>query len=629
MTPGLSVGDTAILRLRILATSDLHAHLFPFDYYADRRDDGVGLARAAGLIADLRAEVPNCLLFDNGDTLQGSPLGDAALAEIVPSGRPHPMVSAMNALGYDSVTLGNHDFDYGLAFTNSAMSAATYPIVLANARGRDGALLRPGHAVLQRDMADASGTVHRLRIGVIGVAPPQTTQWNGHVLAGDVVMEDILTAIRRELGALASQSADVVIVLAHSGKGLRDGGRPGAENVAAAIADLPGVDVVVAGHTHQVLPAADGRVAPDPDAPSLVQPGFYGSHLGVVDLTLGRASGAGWSVTHRDVQAMPVAPTRQAARAAFRRSLREYPGLRAQMAKDHRATRAFVSRPLGRLGTPIESYFSLLAPCPAMTLIADAQRAAALRLIKSEPALSGLPLVSAVAPFRAGGRGGPANYTDISAGPLLLRHAADLYIYPNSLALVRATGAQVRDWLERAAAAYCTVVPDPGAVHPQPLIDRRFASYNFDCLDGLDYKIDITQPARTSADGETYFGGPGRVRDLCLRDGTALTPETEVVIATNSYRAQGGGHFAAAASADLVVQTTQSIRDIVAQYITDMAAPLHPVARPIWRFAPMPPTRVLVETGPGALHYPDRIAALGLVDAGVSPDGFHKFTWTI
>ncbi len=166
-------GRTDLLSLRLLATSDLHAHLFPFNYYTDRREDGVGLAALAGLIERARAECPNTLLVDNGDTLQGAPLGDAAVSDLMPEGATHPMIAAMNEIGYDAATVGNHDFDFGLDALLRALSAARYPVVLANAViPADRRPLLPPHVILERNLTDREGRAHRLRIGVTGVAPP-------------------------------------------------------------------------------------------------------------------------------------------------------------------------------------------------------------------------------------------------------------------------------------------------------------------------------------------------------------------------------------------------------------------------------------------------------------------------
>ncbi|MBF9059749.1 2',3'-cyclic-nucleotide 2'-phosphodiesterase, partial [Rhodobacterales bacterium HKCCSP123] len=191
-------GRTDLLWLRLLATSDLHAHLFPFNYYTDRREDGVGLAALAGLVERARAECPNTLLVDNGDTLQGAPLGDAAVSDLMPEGAIHPMIAAMNELGYDAATLGNHDFDFGLEALHRALAAARFPVVLANAvTPAEGRAFLPPHVLLDRSLTDREGHPHRLRIGVTGVAPPQITQWGHAQLAGRIEVAPMIPAATR------------------------------------------------------------------------------------------------------------------------------------------------------------------------------------------------------------------------------------------------------------------------------------------------------------------------------------------------------------------------------------------------------------------------------------------------
>ncbi|MEM7723379.1 MAG: 5'-nucleotidase C-terminal domain-containing protein [Pseudomonadota bacterium] len=652
--PGPRPGSGPFLPLRLLFTTDLHAHLFPFNYYADSPDPNVGLLRAASLIAALRKEARNCLLFDNGDTLQGAPLGDAMRAQPVTDGRPHPMIAAMNALRYDAVTLGNHDFDYGLEFLSRTLQQADFPVVLSNAAARDASLPFLRQALLTRSLKDTTGARHVIRIGVIGVAPPQLMQWNRHILGDAMVMEDMRHAVGRERDDLLSQGADLIVVLAHSGYGdphLVPASK--AENAAAAIAAMPNVHAVVAGHTHAVR--ASGPET-DRSAP-LVQPGAFGSHIGLIDLELTRhtpvapvvagayptpppppttaETSAVWSVRTARVEARPVAQASASMQRTLRRSLQKRPNLRADMAAGHRLTRAFAGQPLGQTKVALTSYVSMIAPCAAMTLIADAQRAVARRLVANMPSQAALPILSAVSPFRAGGRAGPANYTDIPPGPLYLRHAADLYIYPNTLALVRATGAQIRAWLERSASAFLTI-HDPAdqatstrAAPPQPLLDPDFASYNFDCLDGLSYTIDVSRPAMTSACGETVRDGPGRIRDLQFANGAPLHPETEILVVTSSYRAAGGGHFPSAAAADTIACTTEPVRDLVAQHIAAAQGPIAPKARRVWRFKPLSGTPVVLELGPGAQAHRALLKTHGLTDLGEVDRGFHSYLWHI
>lgn len=619
----------SVLRLRVLATSDLHAHLFPFNYFADCRDDSVGLAGLAVLIEQARADCQNTLLFDNGDTLQGAPLADAALSELMPPGDIHPMIAAMNGLGYDAATLGNHDFDFGLDVLARTIAAARYPVVLSNARRRsDGSFLVAPHALLERNLVDTGGAVRTLRIGVTGAMPPQVMRWARAHLDGKIEVDAIVPAVRREVAALRARGGDLVLVLAHSGLGPETGTSDG-ENVARLLARMDGVDAVVAGHTHRVFPRPG-----DPtgliDGTPLVQPGFWGSHLGQIDLELFTAAGPDpaksptWQVRRVDVQLRALADAGADEKADLRRRLHRLPVFRQQMARGHRLTRAFSSRPLGRSAVAYETYFSLLAPCAATQLIAGAQRAAVSQLVAERDDLAALPLISAVTPFKSGGRGGPGHYTDVPAGAILLRHAADLYGYSNGLSLVRATGAQIRCWLERSAAAFHRVKPGQGGV-PQPLLERTFASYNFDRMDGLRYEIDLGQPACTNVEGDEIREGPGRIRNLRLSCGVPLRDEASFLVATSTYRAAGGGHFPSAAACQEVYTTPDPVRGALVSYIMAASAPLDPVIKPCFSFTPLGGVPVVFHTGPGAAAHPDRARALGLVPDGVEADGFARY----
>jgi 2',3'-cyclic-nucleotide 2'-phosphodiesterase / 3'-nucleotidase len=623
-------GSDTDLSLSILATSDLHAHLFPFNYYADRRDPDVGLSVIAALIQRARAECPNSLLFDNGDTLQGAPLADAALSELMPRGAVHPMIELMNVLGYDAATLGNHDFDFGLAPLHRALAGARYPVVLANADwigSEAGPVLR--HTILERVMTDAAGAPHRLRIGVTGAVPPQVMRWARAHLDGRIMVGDILPAIRREVAAMRAAGADLVIVLAHSGPG-HDTDPGEGENVARLVARIDGVDAVIAGHTHRAFPGPQDLPCPPGQSP-LVQPGCWGSHLGRIDLTLTRdrsGTGPAWRVAGSQVRLLSVADIDSQDRARLRQALRRMPVLRQKMRDTHRSTRVYAARTLGRTNLPLETYFSMIAPCAATQVIADAQRAAVARFIADRADLAHLPLISAATPFRAGGRGGPLHYTDVPAGPVLLRHAADLYGYSNGLCLLRANGAQLRDWLERSVSVFFRILPgQPGLA--QPLIDPAFASYNFDRLDGLRYRIDLSQPARTNAAGDVILPGPGRIRDLCLSDGRPVADEDVLLVVTSAYRAAGGGHFPAAQACETLYETIDPVRDGLIAHICAHRDGIAPVVDPSFRFVPLQGAEVVVHTGPGAADYPGRIAALGLVPDGVEPDGFARYLMRI
>ena len=230
------------------------------------------------------------------------------------------------------------------------------------------------------------------------------------------------------------------------------------------------------------------------------------------------------------------------AQKALRAFIRARPGLRQTIGARHRATRAETARQIGVSAVPLHTFFSAIAPCAATQLMADAQRAAGARGARGSRGSEGsAAALRGVAHAQAAAGSGPDQFTDIPAGPILLRHISDLYCYPNSLSILRLRGRDIPTWLERSASIFLRI--DPEDPSPQPLIDHDFAGYNFDRLDGLIYEIDVSVPARTDAHGERLFDTPGRIRNLRHADGRPVDPDEDVLIVTNSYRASGGRQF--------------------------------------------------------------------------------------
>lgn len=604
--------DLAAISLKIMATTDLHMHVLGYNYFADRPAPRFGLSRAAAQILAERADCPNCLLFDNGDSLQGSPMGDF-LAEAAPSRKRsravHPAIAAMNALAYDAATLGNHDFSFGLEFLRRVIGGAEFPFVSSNLTCRRALQVLP-HAILPRQMRDHAGQMHDLRIGVIGALPPQTVAWEP-ALRGEIAVADILDSARHAIAALQAQGADLIIALAHSGIGPITP-HPMIENAATALADLPGLDVVIAGHTHSVFPSPDHPSGPGIDAKlgtlagkPAVMPGFWGSHLGVIDLRLVPSDDPArrWQVGAFRSQAIPVGGHGEHALVAG-------PAL-----SSHRQTLRHYRRRIGRSRTALSSHFALIGDDPGLRLVAMAQRWQVRKALQ-RTRWSDLPILSAVAPFRAGGRGGPDHYTDMPAGPLTLRNLADLYLFPNRLCAVLMTGEKVREWLERSASMFQQVLV---GMQDQPLIDPAFPGYNFDLIDGLDWRIDLSQPPRYASDGRVLNASAIRVTSLCHR-GRPVAPDQMFVLATNSYRLSDSGLFApVVAGQPVILDSIARNRDVLKRYVSRRRV-VAPQGRLGWGFGDMQGTSVLFRTGPGAQAHLDRLPAstesLGLDDEG-------------
>lgn len=579
------------VRLRILATTDLHMHLLGHDYLADRPAPGIGLARVAALVAAERADGVECVLVDNGDMFQGSPLGEVAAGSAAGRGRPHPAIAAMNALGYDAAALGNHDFSFGAGFLRTILRAARFPVVATNLDRAAGLPVRRS-LLIERMLRDAQGGLHRLRIGVMGFVPPQTVEWEPG-LRGRIAIGDVIAAAAPALRALRAEGADLVIALSHGGIGAPDPA-PMAENAAAALAALPGIDAVVMGHTHRVFPHPDHPAGPgvDPRQGRLagkpaVMAGFWGSHLGVIELALtppGR-DGARWRIAAATSRVEPVA------------GRPECPTIAALARPAHQETLRRFRRRIGLSHRPLNSHFALLGQDAGLGLVAMAQRWHVRRALAGG-AFAGLPILSAVAPFRAGGRGGPGHYTDVPAGRLTARGLADLYHFPNRLAAVLVRGADLAAWLERSASIFRRLVPGG---RDQELIDPDFPAYNFDVIAGLGWQIDLGAPPRHAPDGGLLHPGSRRVLGLSHR-GRAVDPDQPFVLVTNSYRLAAAGLFGPVlAGREVLIRTGPPTREVLRRYLARRRR-VAPGADLGWRFRAMPGTTALFRTAPGALE---------------------------
>lgn len=592
-------------RLRLLATSDVHSHLLGHDYYADTPHPGIGLSRTGSLIAQARAEVAAeggiDLLVDNGDWLQGSPLAETDAAN---PDAPPPAIHAFDILRYDAVGLGNHEFNFGLDTLNRALRALPCPAICSNVHpcAPEVALHVEPHLILSRRIPGAAADTPEVRVGLFSVLPPQTLLWDADHLAGRVRIDDMVDSARAAIATLRSAGADVVIALAHTGLAAAQAA-PGMENALRPLSHLPGLDAAVGGHTHLLLPSANG--SEDGLGVPVVMPGSSGSHLGVVDLFLEQTAD-GWQVQHAtcDLRAVSTRSSK-----GLQPLVPEAPEMVAGLATAHTRTRADMATPVGTLSKPHHSYFTFFGEDRALALTAQAQAAAVRPFLEASPH-AGLPLLSAVAPAKFGGRAGPLNYTHVPAGKVSRRHVADIYIYPNELRCVIVSGAQLTDWLEMSAGLFNQLTPDmPGTLLANP--DR--AGHNFDVIFGLEYKIDPTAPARFDADGRPVSDAPGRVRDLRW-NGAPLRQDQLFAVAYNSYRSSGGGNFRMLGDAPTLQLAPMMIRDAVTAYVTGAVQkdPLATLPYP-WQLRPDLGVQAVAITGPGARSFlyelPDHVAA--------------------
>ncbi|UZH03537.1 bifunctional 2',3'-cyclic-nucleotide 2'-phosphodiesterase/3'-nucleotidase [Pantoea anthophila] len=623
-----AAAQAATVDLRILETTDLHSNMMDFDYYKDTPTEKFGLVRTATLIHAARQEVKNSLLVDNGDIIQGSPLGDYMAAKGLREGEIHPVYKALNTLDYSVGNLGNHEFNYGLPYLKKALAGARFPYVNANVIDvKSGKPLFTPYLIKSTTLVDREGKTRTLKIGYIGFVPPQIMVWDKANLQGKVRVDDITETARRYVPEMRAQGADLVIAIPHSGLS-SEPYHTLAENSVYYLSQVEGINAILFGHAHAVFPGKDFAAIKGADIKNgtlngvpAVMPGMWGDHLGVVDLVLNNDNGR-WQVTSGKAEARPIYDT-----AAKKSLAAEDPALVKVLAEDHRATRDFVAKPIGKSADVMYSYLSLVQDDPTVQIVNNAQRAYVEHFIQGDPDLGRLPVLSAAAPFKAGGRkNDPASYVEVEKGPLTFRNAADLYLYPNTLVVMKVSGAQVKEWLECSAGQFNQI--DPHSTKTQSLINWDFRTYNFDVIDGVTYQIDVTQPARYDSECQLIHPDASRIRQLSWQ-GKPIDPQATFLVATNNYRAYGG-KFAGTGDNYVAFASPDENRSVVAAYIsaeTKAHGEVQPKADNNWRLAPInasTPLDIRFETAPGekATGFIKQHAQYPLQPKGTDATGF-------
>ena len=531
--PALAADAPGTVRVTLVATTDMHGNLYPYDYFT-RLPAPRGLASAATLVEEVRSETPNTILVDCGDTIQGSSLESVHQAAVRAgtTTAPDPMMLAMNALGYDAMVVGNHEYNFGLANLEAARKAARFPWLSANTRVAPGGLEAFAPYVVK--------TVAGVKVAVIGVTTAAVPEWEKPENIQGLSFDTAEEGVRRALAALEPEHPDLVIAAVHGGIDrdpetgvVRPGEKPG-ENPAWTLAErFPQLAAVVFGHSHQREP---GRRV---NGVLLVQPRNWAMEVARVDFTLRRGEDGRWALADARSRLLPVTP-----------QTKPDPRVTEIARPYHEAAEKWLDQPVARSSAALDGARGRFEDSALVDAIHEVQ----LHYAKADVSLTALfsPRVR------------------VSAGPVTAREVAALYLYDNELYAVEGDGKMLREALENAARFFRTC-PD-AACDRGPLVDPNVRGYNYDMAEGVEYEIDLTQPVGSRVRNLTFHGAP-------LRD------EQPLRIALNNYRAAGSGSYTMFRGAKVVYRSGRDIRDLMVDYFREKGS-LPATADGNWRIVP-------------------------------------------
>lgn len=519
---GVCVGAADYARITILSTTDLHGRIYPVDYNTGKPAP-VGLAKIATLVRQARRDAPRALLLDMGDAIQGTPL--AYYHNRVNNAPPDPMMLCMNALGYDALTPGNHEYNFGLDVLGKARGEARFPWISANTLRTGGEPAFAPYIVRE---------IEGVRVAVLGLTTPNIPNWEDKPNYAGLDFQDSATVAKKYVPVLREKErADIVVVAMHMGvevdmrTGGRDPGSAGNENAAVEIAEnVPGVDLILMGHTHRAIPAMIVNNV------LMAQAGHWGSHLARADFYM-KKEDARWRVFSRTSRLIPVTENTAAD-----------PEILAIGEPYHRETQAWLDKVIGQNARELTARESRMRDTAIVDLIQRAQ----LKAAGAE--------VSFAASFNTAAR--------VRAGDITVRDLYSLYSYENTLVAIELTGAQIKDALEHAA-RYYVYDAQTGAVTE----NASMPGYAYDMAEGVTYEID---PSREIG---------RRVVNLRWR-GEPIDPARAFRVAINNYRLNGGGGYTMFKNAPVLWRSSSEVRDLLIKWVeTHKAVPAEPTNN--WR----------------------------------------------
>lgn len=504
------------MKLIILETSDVHGNVFPINYGTNKEAD-VGLGKIATLIKNERKNNENVLLIDNGDLIQGTPL-TYHYARINHE-RPNPMILLANELQYDVAVFGNHEFNYGKDILAKAVKESHFPWMSANILNKETGEPYFGQPYLIKE-------INGVKIGILGLTTPYIPNWEQPENIEGMEFVDAVTVTKKWVKFLRNdKQVDLVIVSYHGGfERDLETGEPTevltGENQGYQIChEVEGIDVFLTGHQHRQI--AGNMI----NGVIVVQPGNNGICLGKVSLTIEKQDGA-WKCIDKASELISVAGVE--ADQALLEIVKEY----------EQATQEWLDQPIGK----IEGDMVVKDPMHIRT-----NDNALIEFINHVQMEIADVDISNTALFDNQSPGLTEHVT--------MRGVVSNYIYPNTLKVIRITGNDIKEGLERSASYFQQynggeIEVNPSFTTPKP------QHFNYDMWEGIEYIIDIRRPIGDRIVKLEYKGSP-------------IEPNKEYDVVMNNYRAGGGGDYFMYKDKPVIKDIPTDVSELIANYILE------------------------------------------------------------
>ncbi len=491
------------IKIQVGVTADVHARLFPYDF-VENRPAKTSMANVHYLLQALRSrENHNFILLDNGDLIQGTPA--AYYANFVQETDNNLFSRVMNFMGYDAATIGNHDIEAGPDVYNRLKEEFDFPWLGANVLDeKTGEPYFQPYVVIERQ---------RVRIAVLGLTTTGVPNWLPPHLWEGLAFQDMAEAAEYWVAHIKEhEQPDAIIGLFHSGFGLLDPdpGHHPLEHASGYVAKhVPGFNVIFSSHDHRrriqtVINIEGGEVL-------VMGPGHFAENLALAELVFSRTSRRTFSLENVRAEIISTG-----------KAVPSHPFIQ-KFENDVEEVLKFANKPVGRITSSIHSIESFFGSAPFTDLVHHVQ----LALTDAD--------ISFTAPL--------AFDATIRAGTIYMRDFFRLYEYENYLYTMELSGREIEDYLEYSYDLWFNRMRNADDhllnLHRDGLgrvpSDRRGwqalknAPYNFDSAAGIQYVVDVSQPAGS------------RVLIKGMEDSGPFDPDATYRVAINSYRGSGGG----------------------------------------------------------------------------------------